>query len=113
MSSTYYHYTDAKGAKGILAEGVIKPDGHGHVFLSPTKYEDANVARQKLAITRKRLERRLSLAASLLPASVVVAEVEPKWDADNQLLLSGLGSEVVITGRVELPVAVAVMEGEK
>ncbi len=37
-----YHYTDAKGAKGIAESGVIRPDSKGRVFLTTDKVSPAD-----------------------------------------------------------------------
>lgn len=37
-----YHYTDAKGAKGIAETGVIRPDSKGRVYLTTDKVSPAD-----------------------------------------------------------------------
>lgn len=51
-SFNLFHYTDAAGAAGIQATGLILPSSDGSVYLTPTTYQSGAVAQAQLALAR-------------------------------------------------------------
>lgn len=98
----YYHYTSKENRDNIFRQGRIRAGRSGKVYLSPTRYGDAQIAMEELGIIDKVVECGIQIQSQLLPDTPSTSIVQPVIDHRGRVLRSGGGLEIALDSDLSL-----------
>jgi hypothetical protein len=104
-----YHYTNASGIEGIVhpndpGSGILDAPS-GQNYLTPDYYDTGTEAKERLAITHKHVDMRITIDGTHLPGGRGPYETVPrKFDPLLGRFLAGRGRQLILSGALSITI---------